>query len=145
MATSTAYGFKNVAATVDGQPIIGVWDGDDAIVIAPGTDRGTGLVGADGSGIFSITSNRSATITLRLQPTSPTHRLLMQKLKRQEALASTRAAFPVVVMDNGNGEGGSADRCFIQTAPSDQKGVNAVVREWVLWTADWNPEIPNAA
>ena len=144
MANTSAYGFKNVAATIDGQTVTGFWDGDDAINITHGSDKGTGLVGADGSSIFSVAANSSATITLRLQPTSPTHRLLMQKLKRQKALASVAAAFPVVVIDNGNGEGGSADRCFIQTAPTDQKGVNAATRDWVLWTGEWDGTVPNA-
>lgn len=143
MPQTSAYGFQNVSASVDGQKVIGLWDGDDAIVVAHSTDKGTGLTGVAGDGIFSVSASRSATITLRLMHTSPTHRLLMQKLKRQQALASMSAAFPFSFMDAGSGEGGSADKVFIQGAPADQKGVNAVVREWVLWTADWNPEIPN--
>ena len=143
MPQTSAYGMQNVSASVDGQKVVGLWDGDDPISVAPAADKGTGLVGADGAGIFSVSANRGATITIRLQHTSPTHRLLSQKLKRQQALASMAAAFPFSFMDAGSGEGGSADKCFIQTAPTDQKGVNAVMREWVLWTADWNPEIPN--
>lgn len=145
MGTSTAYAFKNVAAAIDGQQVIGFWDGDDSVVVSQGSDAGTGLVGADGSGIFSISSDASATITFRLQPTSPAHRLLSQKLKRQQALGSVGSAFPVVVIDSGTGEGGSADKCFIASRPTDSKGKAATVREWVLWTSEWNPEIPNLA
>lgn len=57
------------------------------------------LIGADGSALFSVSANKGATITLRLMHTSPTHRLLTQKLKRQQALASPNAAFPVTVYD----------------------------------------------
>ncbi len=28
-------------------------------------------------------------------------------------------------------------------APSDSKGKNAVVREWVLVTGQWGPTVPN--
>lgn len=143
MALTSAYGFVNTANTVDGQIIQGLWDGDDAISIAPIADKGTMLIGADGSALFSVSANRGATITLRLQHTSPTHRLLQQKLKRQQALASPATAFPVTAYDTSSGEGGTADKCFIQTAPTDTKGANATVREWVLVTGEFNAEIPN--
>ncbi|MEH7876964.1 phage protein [Rhizobium laguerreae] len=143
MGNSTAYSFINVSATLDGQTVQGLWDGDDAIVVTQGADAGTGIVGADGSGIFSISADKSAQISVKLQHTSPTHRLLMQKHKRQQALGSVVAAFPFSFIDVGSNEGGSSDRVFIMTKPTDSKGKNAVVREWVLWTADWNAEIPN--
>lgn len=143
MGNSTAYSMVNVSATLDGQKVQGLWDGDDAIVVTQGADAGSGLVGADGSSIFSISADNSAQISVKLQHTSPTHRLLHQKWKRQKALGSTAAAFPFSLIDNGTNEGGSADRVFIMTAPADSKGKNAVVREWVLWTGDWNTEIPD--
>ena len=143
MALTSAYGFVNTANTVDGQIIQGLWDGDDAISIAPIADKGTMLIGADGSALFSVSANRGATITIRLQHTSPTHRLLQQKLKRQQALASPATAFPITAYDTSSGEGGTADKCFIQTAPTDTKGANATVREWVLVTGEFNAEIPN--
>lgn len=143
MANSTAYSMVNVAATLDGQTVQGLWDGDDAIVVTRGADVGSGLVGADGSSIFSISANKSAQISVKLQHTSPTHRLLHQKLKRQQALGSVAAAFPFSFIDTGSNEGGSADRVFIMTAPVDSKGNNAVVREWVLWAGEWNAEIPD--
>lgn len=143
MGTSTAYSFVNVSATLDGQKVQGLWDGDDAIVVTQGADAGSGLVGADGSSIFSISADNSAQISVKLQHTSPTHRLLHQKLKRQKALGSTAAAFPFSFIDSGTNEGGSSDRVFIMTPPADSKGKNAVVREWVLWTGDWNAEVPD--
>lgn len=143
MANSTAYSYLNVAATVDGQIVQGLWEGDDAIIVTFASDMGTGLIGADGSGIFSVAANKSVTISIKLQHTSPTHRLLHQKLKRQQALGGAASAFPFVVMDSASGEGGVADRCYIQTAPADSKGVNAAVREWILWSGEFIPEVPN--
>ena len=144
MAMTSAYGFVNTSNTIDGQQIQGLWDGDDAITVAPIADAGTMLHGADGSALFSISANEGATITIRLQHTSPTHRLLMQKYKRMKALGSGAAAFPVTVFDTGSGEGGTADKCFIQSAPTDSKGTNATAREWVLVTGELVREIPNA-
>lgn len=143
MANSTAYSFINVTATIDGQIVQGLWEGDDSIIVTPATDRGVMLIGADGSGIFSASANQSVTISIKLQHTSPAHRLLTQKLKRQMALGGAASAFPFTMIDSVSGEGGVADRCFIMTSPADSKGINAAVREWVLTTAEWVVEVPN--
>lgn len=139
---SSAYSMKNVAVTLDGQNVLGLWDGDDAVQIAPITDIGTMMIGADGSSIFSQSANEGATITLRLQHTSPAHRQLHQKWARQRARGVRVTGFPVSIIDVDSGEGGSTDQAFIQTAPTDAKGVAAATREWVLVTGQWKPEIP---
>jgi hypothetical protein len=131
-----------VAATLDGLAIRGFWDGDDAVTVEQGADVGTGLVGADGSSIFSQSADQSARITVRLQHTSPTHRQLTQKwLQQREGVLR---GFPFDVMDKTSGVGGTADQCFIMQAPGDSKGKNATVRAWVLWTGEWRPGVPNA-
>lgn len=141
---SSAYSMKNVAVTIDGQNVLGVWDGDDAVVIAPLEDIGSMLVGADGSSIFSQSANEGATVTVRLQHTSPAHRLLHQRWARQRAKGVRLNGFPITVIDVDSGEGGSTDQAFIQTGPSDSKGTNATPREWVLVTGQWRPEVPKA-
>lgn len=143
MPQVSAYSFANVSATIDRREVVAPWDGDDAIVVAQGADAGTGLVGADGSSIFSITTDRSATITIRLMHTSPTHRLLHQKWEAQRARGAAFRSFPFAMKDRVSGEGGTASNCYVMTAPSDSKGKAAAVREWVLWTGEWKPEIPN--
>lgn len=142
MSKSSAYSMKNVAGSLDGQVVIGVWDGDDAVQVEPLADVGAMVVGADGSSIFSQSANEGATITIRLQHTSPTHRLLHQKLARQRARGVRVVGFSLSLIDVDSGEGGSTDQCFVSVAPTDAKGVNAVAREWVLVTGSWKPEIP---
>lgn len=144
MVQATAYSAKNVAATVNGQAVQGLWDGDDAITIAPLADDGVMLVGADGSSIFSQSANEGATITLRLQHTSPTHRLLMQQLQVQRGRGVALTGFPVSIIDTDSQEGGSTDKAFIQTKPTDSKGVAAAVREWVIVTGRWQDQVPIA-
>lgn len=141
---SSTYSMKNVALTIDGMAVVGMWDGDDAVVVSPLADVGTMLVGADGSSIFSQSANEGATITLRLQHTAAAHRMLHQKWARQKARGVRLVGFPISVIDVDSGEGGSTDQAFIQAAPDDSKGVNAVVREWILVTGQWRPEIPRA-
>jgi Bacteriophage KPP10, Structural protein ORF10 len=142
MAKSSAYSIKNVAITMDGQNVTGLWDGDDAVQVAPVVDVGTLMIGADGSSIFSQHANEGATITLRLQHTSPAHRLLHQHLARQRAKGIRMVGFPISIIDIDSGEGGSTDQCFIQQMPTDGKGVNAAAREWVLVAGQWKPEVP---
>jgi len=139
---SSAYSAKNVATTVDGQNVIGLWDGDDAITVEPLADEGAMMIGADGSSIFSQSANEGATITLRLQHTSPTHRLLTQKRARQRARGVRVVGFPFSVIDVDSGEGGSSDQVFIQSGPTDSKGTAATAREWVLVTGQYKPEVP---
>lgn len=143
MPKTTAYSMINVSATIDRRDVQGLWDGDDAIVVTPGADIGTGLIGADGSGIFSISADRSAQISVKLQHTSPTHELLHKKWKQQRARGANASSFSFVLKDKVSGEGGTADKCYIMSAPETQTGKAATVREWVLWTADWQPEVPN--
>ncbi|MBB4063687.1 phage structural protein [Gellertiella hungarica] len=143
MGVSSAYSMVNVSATLDGRQVLGLWDGDDTIVVTPGADVGTMMIGADGSSLFSQSADSSARISLKLMHTSPTHRQLIQKWKRQKQLGGAGTAFPFAFIDSTSGEGGSADKCYIQAAPADGKGKNASVREWVLVTGEWNPEVPN--
>ena len=143
MAKQSAYSMINVSAVLDRRDIKGLWDGDDAIVVSMNADVGTGLVGAAGESIFSVTTDQSAEISIKLMHTSPTHRFLLQKLKQQRARGGAFPGFSFAFKDRVSGEGGVADICRIMTAPEDSKGTNAVVREWVLWTGEWIPEIPN--
>lgn len=141
---SSAYSYKNVSVVVNGQQVQGLFDGDDAVVVAPMEDEGTMLVGADGSSLFSQSANEAVTITLRLQHTSPTHRLLSQQRARQRTPGIKLVGFPVSVIDVDSNEGGSTSEAFIMTAPEDAKGVAAATREWVLVAGQWKPEIPFA-
>jgi hypothetical protein len=143
MAKTSAYSMINVSATLDRRDVKGLWDGDDAIVVSQGADVSTMLIGADGSSIVSISADHSAQISVKLQHTSPTHRFLSQKLKQLRARGANATAFSFSIKDKVSGEGGTADQCYIMTAPEDSKGKNAAVREWVLITGEWNPEIPN--
>lgn len=141
MAKSSTYSMINVVAVLDGLQVVGGWDGDDAIVVTPGAPIGVGLVGADGSSIFSHSADRSATISLKLQHTSATHRQLLQKLAQQRT--GRNNGFPFSIKELGSGEGGSTDQAFIMTQPADSKGKAATVREWVIWAGNWNPEVTN--
>lgn len=141
MAKSSVYSMLNVQAVLNALPVVGFWDGDDVVVVTEGADVGAGIIGADGSSIFSQSADKSATINIKVQHTSATHRQLLQLLSLQQS--GNLGGFPFTVMDRRSGEGGATDQAFIQQAPVDQKGKAATVREWLLWTGTWVREIPN--
>lgn len=136
------YSMLGVTATIDGLAVDGWWDGDETIKVEQGADVGGLLVGANGDSIFSQSADRSARITIQLQHTSAAHRQLMQKWVLQRS-GGGKNGFPFSFIDRNANEGGSADRCYVQAAPTDGKGKNATMREWVLITGDYEPEIPN--
>lgn len=138
--TTTAYSFEDVSLTIAGAEVYGFFEGDDAVTVEEGADIGTGLVGPDGSSIFSQSADRSARVTARLQHTSPAHRLLTQLLARQRGGALDGVG--VSLRDQRSNEGGACDKAYIVQAPTDGKGMNATVREWILWTGDWQRTIP---
>lgn len=143
MTQHTAYSFEDVAATINGRAVIGLFEGDNAIELAPGADRSSIMVGASGDSIISRSTDRSKVITVRLQHTSPTH----SELARIDAQIRSGGTvfFPMAVTDTGSGEGGSAQKVTIRSAPTKSMGQNATVREWVLHTGEWIDRIPNVA
>jgi hypothetical protein len=138
----TTYSFGNVTGTLNGRDMVGFWEGDDTITVEEGADIGTGVVGADGSSIFSQAVNNSARITLRVQHRSPLHNLLHQQLARQRG--GNLAGIPLTFRDGDSNEGGACDRAMIMQAPGVQQGTNASVRTWVLWTGNFQHRIPRA-
>jgi len=131
----TAYSFKNVAVVIDGKPASGFWEGDDAVVIERNQDSVTPVVGVDGDATASISADDSVMITLRLQPNSPTHQVLMNKFRQNRG--GRARPFSIGVRDTGNGEGGSAPRAIITVSPNASFGQNATVREWTIFANPW--------
>lgn len=140
MPHTSTHSAKALTATVDGQKIIGLADGDDAVMIERGADIGEGIVGAAGDSIFSQSADNSARITIKLLQTSPTNVLLSKRLAKQKR-GGVIQSFPFTYKDRINGEGGQGP-CYIAVAPTVSKGAKATTREWVLWTGDMSHDIP---
>lgn len=133
---TTAYSAANLVVTIDGRPVEGFWEGDDAVTVERSSDNATPMVGVDGSATVSISTDDSVSITLRLQPNSPANRVLQSKYMQNRAGRS--APFPISIRDTGSGEGGSAAYCVVTERPSIELGANATVREWVIFANPWN-------
>lgn len=131
----TMYSYLNVKATLNGNDITGLWEGDDAIEIEERSQVANDLVGADGAAIVSVTADQSVYIRIRLQPNSPIHRYLDQKYRTLKTGQLDPMAFSV--RDTGNGEGGSSSQVVIRGMATKTFGVNAAVREWELYAQGW--------
>lgn len=140
MSQNSTFSIKNVVATIAGTPVVGLFDGDNAIEVAPNADVGSLLVGAAGDTVFSASADRSALITLRLFHTSPTHTLLTGKWRLQRE--GRVLAFPFSVIDTVSKEGGVASSCYLTAAPTAAFGKMATVREWRIAAANWEPSVP---
>lgn len=137
MADITTYSPKNCQVSLDGRDVRGLWEGDDAVQVERGSDRATSMVGADGAAIVSTSADESATITLRLQHTSPANERL-RNIERAMKTGRTRK-FPLSIRDTESGEGGSAAECVIVGTPTVNTGSStAGVREWKIFAGRWD-------
>ncbi len=141
MGKSTAFSFKNVVASIAGQRIVGFWEGDNAVEIAPVEDAGSLMVGADGDALYSVYAGNPHTVILRLQHTSPSHEFLLQKLKELKADTPRMDGFSISVRDIRSNDGGSSARAFIQGEATVSFGKAGSIREWTLVCGDWESNV----
>lgn len=133
--TLTTFSFANLQVEIDGTPIEGFWEGDDAVQIEQNKDDGFPVVGADGCATVSRPVDQSVIITLRLKPNCTGHRLLTNK---KIAIDNNAVQdFSINIRDAGNGEGGMSAFATVIGAPSPQFGENASAREWRIFANDF--------
>lgn len=133
----TLYSMQNVALTIDGRQVIGLWEGDDAVTVERPTDLGTPLTGADGASVVSITADQSATLTIKLMPNSAMNQYLEARVKAMRM--GSQRLLTVGLVDTGTGEGGGCSAAIITKEPTIAYGANASEREWVIYCSCWQP------
>ncbi|HEV7258935.1 MAG TPA: phage protein [Bosea sp. (in: a-proteobacteria)] len=131
----TLYSAMNVALTIDGRKVIGLWEGDDAITVERNTDLGTPLTGADGASVVSISADQSALLTIKLQANSAMNQYLEQRVKAMRM--GSQRLLTVGLVDTGTGEGGGCSSAVITKEPSKSFGANATEREWQIFCNCW--------
>jgi len=90
------------------------------------------VVGADGEGTRVKSNDRSGTITISLQQTSPSNDELSTLALADEATNS--GLFPMLIKDNLGTTLFTADTCFIEKFPDAAFGKTVQTREWVIRT-----------
>lgn len=130
------YDAKSIVLTIDGRRVIGLWEGEDAVMVERPDDLGTPTTGADGASVVSITASQTANLTIRLMPNSAMNAYLQQRVKLMRA-GSTRV-MPVELRNTITGEGGGCTSAIIVKEPSQSFGASETSREWVIFCSCWN-------
>lgn len=131
------YSFDNVAFSIDGALVNGFDEGDDCILIEPTTELGTAKIGADGTSIVSITTDQSATVTIRLLPVSPFNAFLRNKVKRMRSGALTGLSFNIGLTDLSSRETGGCTNAIIIQEPPMTRGAMVNSLEWKFHCPCW--------
>ena len=130
MASVASYSFKDVVVLVDGIPITGFADGDDAITVERNEDGYTLLIGADGDAVAMKNANRSGIATLRLLQSSSSNAVLSAILKVQDA--GLLAPVPFAVTDPNGIDLILAEAAYPISPPIMIYGAGHNPREWRL-------------
>lgn len=77
---------------------------EGGITVAPVEDINTMTLGADGSVMHSLHAGRPATLTVRLQKTSPTNAVLADAYATQTASSATHGTNTVTIRDTARGD-----------------------------------------
>lgn len=131
------YSIANISLSIDGARVVGLAEGDDAIVITPTSDVGKPIVGADGSSLVAISADQSATMAIKLLYTSPFSAYLRNKVARMRAGGVTGITFPVGFTDATNGESGGAVDAVVTKSPPVTRGAAPTEQTWEIFLPVW--------
>jgi hypothetical protein len=107
---------------------------DAAITVEHDEDDWSLVVGVDGEGTRSKTSNKSATITVSLMQSSAVNVLLSAERELDNNTPGGTGGFPILIKDNNGTTVFAAESAWIQKAPTAELNREATTREWVFRT-----------
>lgn len=107
---------------------------DAAISVEHDEDDWTLVVGVDGEGTRSKTSNASATITVSLMQSSAVNSLLSAERTLDNSAPGGTGGQPLIIKDNSGTTLLSAESCWIQKPPTAEFNREATTREWTFRT-----------
>lgn len=132
MAVKT-YDPSNVSMFYGAIPMSGFAQ-DSAITVEHDEDDWSLVVGVDGEGTRSKTSNRSATITVALMQSSAVNDLLSASRILDNDTPNGTGGQALLIKDNSGRSLYSAVSCWIQKAPTAELNREATTREWTFRT-----------
>lgn len=123
------YAADEVRILLNGLPVSGLADGT-FVSIESDEQRYVKTTGADGSTSRARTGNKSGSITVTLQQTSPANELMTGFMLADDA--GNQGVFSVLVKDSSGNSLHFANAAWIQNAPTAEYGKEINNREWVL-------------
>ncbi|WP_419342805.1 phage structural protein [Achromobacter sp. PD1] len=133
----TTYSFMDVSANLVGPGGAfslgyGSANAEEGITIAPGADKNTMMIGADGEGMHSLHADKSGQVTLRYLKTSPTNALL-QALYDAQSLDSRLWGKNLITVTNSASNDVTACRsCAFKRKPDLTYAKDGDIVEWVF-------------
>jgi hypothetical protein len=126
------YSFQNTIVLVDGVEITGWADGDDVISIKRRVDSISDKVGAGGSMMVSISSDKSGEFTFKLQQGSSSNAYLSSKASTEEMGAEFFQPVRVTFQDVFRQDLASGSVGYIKRPSDITRGATAQTQEWTL-------------
>jgi len=133
MSGVRTYSPSEIVMTVNGVAMGNFADGT-FITVARDEQSFTKVTGADGTVSRSKSNNRSGTVTLSLQQTSPSNEVLSALLAQDEL--DNSGVVPVLIKDNSGTSRFFSGTGWIQGMPSVEYAKEIANREWVIEMAD---------
>lgn len=133
----TTYAFQNITATLAGDGVsvdlgYGAGVSGEGITVSPSGDRNTMSIGADGSSMHSLHADRSGTVTVRLQKTSPVNAVLQTAMNYQMNAPASHGNNILVIRDHVTGDHISASSVAFKGPPTITYAVEGGGNEWTF-------------
>lgn len=126
------HNFKHTQVIVNGAIITGYGDGD-AISAEANEDKWSQSVGADGGVTYNESNNETATLTLKLKPSSASIPVLHQLYKSGES-------FDFMIQDTELNVRATGEDCRIQKWPTFSRAEEEEPREIVILAAHYKED-----
>lgn len=130
MGAAGTFSQSRFRVLIDGVPVTGLADGDDAVQVTFSRDEVEHAEGVDGEGMFSIRPGNPGEVMIKLLPGSKSNQYLQSKLQAQRLVPST--SITVSVTDFINNASYVARQGRIAGAPGRQYGTAAGDVEWKI-------------
>lgn len=112
------YSWEDVHVIADGLPVTDFAGGDDVVSIEFAEDAAESQVGAGGGVVISHKLNKSATITIKVLPSSPF-------IESAQEYTNTRKSFPFAVVELASGTRFNCGAAVIMNRPQRTFGAKA--------------------
>lgn len=105
---------------------------DSMVTVTPAVDTYTAYNGADNTGARIHNGNKSATVTVTLQQTSPSNDILTRLLLNDVRSRRNEGLFSVMIKDASGRSVATARQAYISKVPEISYTNNMSSREWMI-------------
>lgn len=143
MSTPFTYSFLDTQASINGPGAafaIGAGAGaaEEGITIEPNDDADTLTIGADGTPMHSLKSNKGAKVTVRLLKTSPVNQQLSLALAFQRASGANWGQNSITLMNTVSGDMHTLQQVAFARSPSITYAKEGGMNEWTFNAGIWD-------